>query len=503
MQRLQNGYRSKQGKPKTKHRISLVKATCWTLLSIGALSLIVSIILVSQILALIGICLIFWGAILLYIQPEEYTKKVLLDAVMPLSFETLNQIINERGYRGKAIYLPPKYFEDPETNKAYLPKRLDEKPPEANLILTQENQFFLNYPEGILFTPPGAQLTKLFEKRLGISFAQVNLDYVKQNLPKLFIEDLEIAENLEIEINPSNLSTEKTGTKYDIIHVRITNSIFKKMFKENPKLSQIYNTIGSPLSSAIACALAKVTGKPLIIDDIQSYKDGNIIEVNYKIEKLEYTEIPEAPLTDILTLVHPTNLPKLIGLSLIISGALALVWIGMLTWYDMSAWHKDLGFVLFTYRTGQPISLVLGMKFIHYFMIGSALLLLGTLTYLKKGKRIIEVFIRPPLFLRLAGLSLLVLGVFLLVWVGELVCYEMIVWHKSLNFVLFTYGAAGEPIGLGIGMKVIYYFVIGSALLSLGTLTSLFRNKNQQNANKSNKSTQLFSRIRRTQILKR
>jgi len=210
VQRLQNGYRDKGGKTKTKHRIRLVKAACWTLLSIGALSLTVSIIFVSQILALIGICLIFWGAILLYIQPEEYTKKALLDAVMPLSFETLNQIINELGYRGKAIYLPPKYFEDQETNKAYLPKRLDEKPPEPNLILTQENQFFLNYPEGILFTPPGAQLTKLFEKRLGISFTQANLQYFKQNLPKLFIEDLEIAENLEIDIKPAKFSSEKT-----------------------------------------------------------------------------------------------------------------------------------------------------------------------------------------------------------------------------------------------------------------------------------------------------
>jgi len=489
VQRLQNGYRDKGGKTKTKHRIRLVKAACWTLLSIGALSLTVSIIFVSQILALIGICLIFWGAILLYIQPEEYTKKALLDAVMPLSFETLNQIINELGYRGKAIYLPPKYFEDQETNKAYLPKRLDEKPPEPNLILTQENQFFLNYPEGILFTPPGAQLTKLFEKRLGISFTQANLQYFKQNLPKLFIEDLEIAENLEIDIKPAKFSSEKTGTNYGIIHVRITNSIFKKMVKENPKLSQIYNTIGSPLSSAIACALAKVTGKPLIIDDIQSYKDGNIIEVTYKIEKLEYTEIPEAPLTDILTLVHPTNLLRLIGLSLIVSGALALIWIGMLTWYDVSVWHKDLGFDLFTYRTAESIGLGIGMKFIHYYMIGSALLLVGILTYLRKGKKIIEVFARPPLFLRLFDLSLIVLGAFILVWISELVCYEMIVWHKSLNFVLFTYGA-GKPIDLGIGMKVIHYFVIGSALLLLGTLTSLITNKNVKNTNKSNKATQ-------------
>jgi len=487
VQRLQNRYHGKEGKTKTKYRISLIKATCWTLLSIGALSLTVSIIFVSQILALIGICLVFWGAILLYIQPEEYTKKALLDAVMPLSFETLNQIINELGYRGKAIYLPPKYFENPETNKAYLPKRLDENPPDPNLILTQENQFFLDNQEGILFTPPGAQLTKLFEKRLGTNFTQVNLDYLKQNLPKLFIEDLELAENLEINIKPAKISTENTGTNYGIINVKITNPIFKKMVKENPKLSQIYKTVGPPLSSAIACALTKVTGKPVIVDDIQSYTDGNIIEVNYKIDKLEYIEIPKAPFTEILALVQPAHLPRLIGLSLIITGALVLAWIGIMTWYDTSVWHKSLGFVLFTYRTGEPISLGLGMKFIHYFMIGSALLLAGALTYLRKIKKIIEVFNRPPLFPRLVSLSLLVIGVLVLVWIGELICYEMIVWHKSLNFVLFTYGT-GKPIDLGMGMKVIHYIVIGVALLSLSILTTLLKitksNKTQTNLTK-------------------
>ena len=492
MEKLQNEYGDKEGKPTPKHRLSLVKATCWTLISFGAASLLISIIFVSQILALIGLGLLFWGAVLLYIQPEEYTKKVLLEAAMPISFETVNQIIDELGYRGKAIYLPPKYLKDPETSKAYLPKRPEEKSPEPNLILKHENQLFLNNPEGILFTPPGAQLTRLFEKRLDISFTQANLQYIKQNLPKLLIEDLEIAEDLEIEIKPSKFSTEKIGTNYGTVHVRITNSIFKNMLKENPKLSQIYNTIGTPICSAIACALTKVTGRPLIIEDIQSYEDSNTIEVTYKIENLEYTEQPEAPLieipeykerseppfTDIIEAVVRTPLfPRLIGLSLIILGFLTLVWISQLTWYEMNIWHKDLGFIFFTYRTGEPIGLGIGMKVIYYFVIGSALLLSGTLAYLRKGKKIIEAVVSTPLFPRLVGLSLIILGAFTLVWIGELVCYEMIVWHKSLDFIIFAYGA-GEPIGLGIGMKVIYYFVIGSALLLSGTLTYLRTNKN-------------------------
>jgi hypothetical protein len=492
MQRPQNEYRDQERKATTKHRFSLVKITCWALIGVGAASLGISIIIVSQTLALIGLGLIFWGAILLYIQPEEYAKKVLLDAAMPVSFETLYQIINELGYRGKSIYLPPKYLRDPGTNKVYLPKRPEEMLPDPNLILKHENQIFLNNPEAILFTPPGAQLTGLFEKRLGISFTQADPQYLKQNLPKLLIEDLEIAEDLEIEIKPSEFSTGKIGTNYGTAHVRITNSIFKNMLKENAKLSQICGTIGTPISNAIACALTKVTGRPLIIGDIRSYEDGNVIEVTYKIENLEYKEQPEAPLTEIpeyterpeplltdtLKAVVQTPLfPRLIGLSLMILGFLTLVWISQLTWHEMNTWHKDLGFSLFTYRTGEPIGLGIGMKVIYYFMIGSALLLSGTLAYLRKGKKIIEAVVRTPLFPRLVGLSIIVLGAFTIVWISELVCYETIVWHKNFIFILFAYGA-GESIGLGIGMKVIYYFMIGSALLLSGTLAYLRTNKN-------------------------
>ena len=491
-----------EGQSIPKPRIRLIFAICWILLSIGAASLVISIISVSQILAFIGLSLIFWGGILFYIKPEGYAKQVLLDAVMPPTFETLDQIINELGYKGKAIYLPSKYLQDPETYKAYLPKLPEEKPPEPNIILKQENQLFLKNPEGILFTPPGAQLTKLFEKRLGINFSLVNLNYLKRNLPKLFIEDLEIADNLEIEIEFSSKSLFGIKkTNYGLIHVTITNSLFKNMIKENPKLSQISNTIGSPISSAIACALTKTTGKPVIIDNVQSSENGNIVTVTYKIEKLEYTEpiqvqteplkipiaekheiqkSPQTSMVEIPESIIPTiNVQRSIGLTLILLGVITIVWIGVLTWNDVFEFNKDLGLSLLAYRTGEPIGLGIGMKFIHYFMIGSVLLLSGILAYIQKGKKIIDSFIRPPIIPRLFDLSLMLLGALTLVWITELIAYELVVYNKNLIFILFAYGT-NTPLSLGIGMNVIYYFMIGSALLLSGALSYLQRNKSSK-----------------------
>jgi len=473
MQRLQKGNGHKNGETGTKPRIHLVKATCWTLISVGAVSLMISIISDSQTPAFIGLGLLFWGALLLYIQPEEYTKKVLLDAATLPSLETLSQIIDELGYKGKAIYLPPKYLKDPEANKAYLPKRRKEQLPEPEVILNQENHLFIKNPKGILLTPPGSELTKLFEKRLGISFTQTDLQYIKRNLPKLFMDHLEIAENLEIQIKSSKSSTGKTGTNYGTIHVKITNSIFRDTYKENTKLSQVYNTIGSPICSAIACALTKVTGKPLIIEVIQSSEDGKIIEVTYKVEKLEYNEQAEAPLAEVIELlVGPALLSKLPSLILIALGSLTLIWIGHFIWYEMAVWNKSLDLVLFTSRAGEPIDLGRGMKVIYYFAIGLALLFSGILTYLKRSREVIEYLVSPRLLSKLPSLFLIVLGSLTLIWIGHFIWYDMTEWSKDIGNIFFG-SRTSEPISLGIGMKVIYYFVIGLALLFSGILTYL------------------------------
>ena len=228
---------------RTRKKTNLGKTVALAFLGIGSALLFTSIVFVSSILAFIGLSLLFWGALLLYIQPEEHIKKTLLDSALLPSLSTLNQIIHELDYKGKAIYLPPKYFKDPGANKVYIPKQqeeeLEELPPPEH-ILMQESHLFFEDPEGVLLTPPGAQLTSLFEKMLGTNFAQKDLQYVTQNMPKLFIEDLEIAKNLEIE------------TIYDTIHVKITDPILKDICNKNRKLSHISGKLGCPVCSSIA-----------------------------------------------------------------------------------------------------------------------------------------------------------------------------------------------------------------------------------------------------------
>jgi len=283
VQGSQDKNKGKRLRSRTQGKIGLAAASSCA--SFGAASLIGSVVYDSSILAFIGLGLVFWGAILLYVQPEEHARKVLLDAAVLSSLTALNKIMEELNYKGTAIYLPPEYFKDPEENRIYIPKLKEGGLPSAESILENESRFFVKNPEGILLTAPGAELTRLFEKTLGTSFNKVDLEYLQQNLPRLFIEDLEIAGDLEIErsrstaniADPISSAPAIEGT----IRVKITGSILKDICKENRSLSQIYSSIGCPISSAIACALARATGKPVIIQSIQTSEDGNIVEATY------------------------------------------------------------------------------------------------------------------------------------------------------------------------------------------------------------------------------
>lgn len=259
---------AKKDMHKRKQGINLAKISGLSLLGLGVAALITSIIYSSQILAFIGLGLIFWGIILIYIQTEEYVKEILLDkSVLPL-LTTMDKIIQELNYRGRAVYLPPRYHTDPEANLAYIPRHRDGKLPKPEQIQEREDKLFIENPQGILLTPPGDELTKLLEKTLETSFTRTDLRYLQQKLPAVFIEDLEIAQNFEMEITENN------------VIVKIEKSNYKDLTLEPVNLR---SGLGCPISSAIACAIAKATGKPTIIEDLKMSQDGKKIEIEYRL----------------------------------------------------------------------------------------------------------------------------------------------------------------------------------------------------------------------------
>lgn len=216
--------------------------------STGILNIILSIVFNLSSLAFIGLGLLFFGLILGYIRTESYIKKVLLDTTIFSQMATSNELVQELGCNGYAIYLPPKYFQNPDTQKVYLSKQKDTVLPTPEQI--QNVSFFAKDSDGILLTPVGAELTRLFERILERNLIGVDLQYLQENLPKVLVE-LEVARSVSIRNADNSVLVIMEDCRFATL---IEQSTFNDFSLNN-----------SPLGSAIACALAKATGKPLII----------------------------------------------------------------------------------------------------------------------------------------------------------------------------------------------------------------------------------------------
>jgi hypothetical protein len=356
------------------HKRASSESVSYVLLLSGAIALVTSIVFSLYILAFTGLGLTFWGALLLYIKSTNYVKASLLDSTALSSLRTIDQIITVLNCKGKAVYLPPSYFKETKGGNVFIPSKKGTVIPPAKEVV--EEKVLLKNQKGMCIIPPGVDLANLYEKELGKDFAKVDLNYLQNNLPKLFIEDLEIAEDLEI--NREN----------NIVQVKITGSIYENLCKEARKLSCINHSIGCPLCSSIAITLTRATGSPLIIEKIEVSKDGKTIKANFQLlETPKFEEQTEALLEEATELyLNHHLLSNLASLFLTAFGSIILAWIGWITWYDVTMWDKDVFLVFFGSRTGEPISLGIDMKLIHIFLIGLATLISGLLIFLRRRR---------------------------------------------------------------------------------------------------------------------
>lgn len=314
------------------------------LLLLGAIALASSIVYVSSVLALIGLGLTFWGALFTFMRPVRYVKSSLLDSTAISTVSNVRRVIANLGYRGKGIYLPPRYLKGLREGTVFIPSKEDSIVPTVEEISTEN--IFLKNPEGICLTPSGLGLVNLFEEELGINFAKTDINYLQDSLPKLFVEGLEIAEDFEMRIRGS------------IVHVKMTETIYRDICNEIRNPPNICSSFGCPLCSSVACALARASGKPVVIEKIELSADGKVIEAYYRIlgttssmdfpseEQTSVASIAQDLAAEVSKLYLKTPerhlsrlLPNLIGLVLV---ALGIIYSG-LGWRVNMVRHNNIG----------------------------------------------------------------------------------------------------------------------------------------------------------------
>jgi hypothetical protein len=230
---------------------------------------VISVVYLSSFLVILGIGIIFWGAILLYITPTRHVPLTLLNAIAAANANNTERILTELNMTEKGRYLPPKYLKNYESSLVFIPERPYQRLP--RISETTEKRLRFRNQAGLFLTPPGMALSKLFEHALGVSFTKTDLAYVQQNFPKLLIESVELVETAEIQI------------QNDKVTLEITGSILDEVCRETREFSRTHEAVGCLLSSAIACALAKATGKAVIIEKETQTPDNRTTRIEYQI----------------------------------------------------------------------------------------------------------------------------------------------------------------------------------------------------------------------------
>lgn len=246
------------------------------ILAIGLPAFVASIMLHSSILAFIGLGLTFWGVLFFFAKSTKFVRSTILDATAISFYITLDRIIDDLGYKGRPIQIPP------YPKKKYLPNYLEGLKEFVVFISSKKStimpsieemakkQFLLKNTEGICITSPGSRLVNLFEKEVGVDFIKINKEDLYESLSKVIVNNLELANRFEI------------TTEQQLVHVKIINSIYSHLYYKEQKLKSVYS-IGCPLISAVACALAITTGKPITITRSEVSPKLGTIDVFYQI----------------------------------------------------------------------------------------------------------------------------------------------------------------------------------------------------------------------------
>jgi hypothetical protein len=77
------------------------------------------------------------------------------------------------------------------------------------------------------------------------------------------------------------------------------------------------------------------------------------------------------------------SIPNIIILGLFISAIFTIIWVAQIAWNDIVVWNKDIETIFFGSRTGENISLGIGMQLIHYLFVGISLLGVGFIFLLR------------------------------------------------------------------------------------------------------------------------
>jgi hypothetical protein len=232
-----------------RRKLRLSDLLTYAVLAIGAIILVISSLYASGFLVLFGSALIFWGVILLYLTPSIHVSIKILQASSLSSLENIEEILVNANSSGRGIYLPPRLLKTFNSSLVFVLQS-------SNITAGFESLFDANLSpkqNGNFVCPPGKALSQLFESELGVSFVTTDVLVLPQLLQKVIVEKMEIADSAKVTVQKNELVLE------------MKNNILSDICLDAEKMPKSHEAVGCLLSSAIACVLAQVLGKMVLI----------------------------------------------------------------------------------------------------------------------------------------------------------------------------------------------------------------------------------------------
>jgi hypothetical protein len=99
----------------------------------------------------------------------------------------------------------------------------------------------------------------------------MSLEDLATSLPQLLLENFQLAK--EIEMKAEN----------HLIILKITDSVYKNLYRDETLKS--VTLLGDPLVSAVACTIAKATGKQVTIQTLNISPDAQTLEATLELRE--------------------------------------------------------------------------------------------------------------------------------------------------------------------------------------------------------------------------
>jgi len=239
--------------------------TASAFLALGAIVLVASVLYNWQVLAFIGLGLVFWGAIFSLSRPGKFVESSLLDSTANSVYSTLDRLINDLKYNGRGYYIPtypkdaflPDYFKNLKESVVFISDENFTGLPAVEELAA--GKFLSDRDHGVFITSPGSGVLNQMERQLNLDFTTISISELCGLLPRCMTEFFNLAKEMDLQVlGESTVRLSVHGVLYESLYVSDA---------KDGAVKKSVSLLGCPVVSAVACALAKSSGKTVVIQE--------------------------------------------------------------------------------------------------------------------------------------------------------------------------------------------------------------------------------------------